>query len=103
MLKSGEDMTSAFYGGIYAHSNAAHNVSITFCQGLGRLYLLSLFTAPLDDASRCSARWRATSFGPQNTECTVNSYSQKLITSYSGSLHISILSEHLISHSLNYI
>ena len=52
----GKDASTAFFGGVYDHSNAAHNV---------RLYALFDFTsclinfgiATLHDAGRYSSRW----------------------------------------------
>lgn len=48
---SGKDMTAAFFGGVYRHSSAAHNVRSPLS-----LYSILSIAAPLYDAHRCT-RW----------------------------------------------
>jgi cytochrome b involved in lipid metabolism len=53
----GKDATTAFFGGVYDHSNAAHNVSS--CLSSRMTVDLTEFIAPRDEACRCAARWYA--------------------------------------------
>ena len=48
----GTDATTAFFGGVYMHSNAAHNVS-TITSSFTIIYEYTLETAPINDAYRC--------------------------------------------------
>jgi Cytochrome b5-like Heme/Steroid binding domain len=56
----GKDASTAFFGGVYDHSNAAHNVCLIVLFG-GAFYLMTSYTAALHDASGNSPR-RCTSW-----------------------------------------
>ena len=57
----GKDATTAFFGGVYDHSNAAHNVSSPLFSPTA--ISLTEFTAPRDEACRRTARWNASWIG----------------------------------------
>lgn len=58
----GRDATTAFFGGVYDHSNAAHNVrpALLFPMICFMLITYLLYTAALNVPRRCSSRWYAT-------------------------------------------
>jgi Cytochrome b5-like Heme/Steroid binding domain len=59
---SGKEMTASFFGGVYTHSNAAHNVSC----GLpprSTTNLIRMYIASVNDANR-RIRWRRRSGVP---------------------------------------
>lgn len=60
----GKDATTAFFGGVYDHSNAAHNVCLS--HSFHRDVCLPLLIAVARNEARwCSPRWHGTRFGRQ--------------------------------------
>ena len=61
---SGKEMTASFFGGVYAHSNAAHNVSCGLpTRDPQQIWFAGFFLASLHDANR-RVRWRRGSSVP---------------------------------------
>ena len=55
----GKDATTAFFGGVYDHSNAAHNVRLLVVTSRPRLTYLAPRTVVVHDACWCPPRWHA--------------------------------------------